>query len=74
MRSIGALVAFVAQAASLSSDECLGLGFSEGLLCKSCDRLAALAEDEALVGECNSCCRTPSTEALATHARLDVCK
>merc|ERR1719217_1332881 len=65
-------------AAARSVQECNDLGFSESLLCTTCDRLrdflpsgaatqkkAAAADSEKLISECNSCCKAESSQVYA---------
>ena len=80
MRTRGLIFAVATRRAlALDADEqarCLTLGFAEGLLCGSCDRLLAHVEDKELAADCRACCAEAADTASATesHARLEVCK
>ena len=60
----------------LDEAACRALGFGPSLLCSSCDRLGEfVGADDALVGECRSCCTADSSSSsVYASATLDVCR
>eukprot|EP00611_Tribonema_gayanum_P015699 TRINITY_DN27597_c0_g1_i1.p1 TRINITY_DN27597_c0_g1~~TRINITY_DN27597_c0_g1_i1.p1 ORF type:complete len:198 (-),score=34.44 TRINITY_DN27597_c0_g1_i1:380-898(-) len=50
---------------ALDATKCLELGFTEALLCATCDRVKDIVGDDALTNECLACCTTPP-EATAS--------
>lgn len=71
------LVAAAAVGARGATDaECLAMGFTDALSCRSCERLAEVV-DEELAAECRMCCVEEAAGGGASRyarARLSVCK
>ena len=74
MRSLLLLGVLVA-ARSLEVEECAKLGFTDSLVCSSCDKLAAMVPDEALEADCRGCCQEGNASSgKFDSGRLEVCK
>lgn len=76
----GAAVVLLLGAVAADSDNetaCRALGFAPSLLCSSCAKLGEyVGEEDALVGECKSCCAEDASNAGAVYPRavLDICR
>ena len=75
MRSL-LLLGVLVCARAAQVEECSKLGFTESLVCSSCDKLAAMVPDEALEADCRSCCQegNASDSGKFDSGRLEVCK
>ena len=76
--SLGILLV-VSAASAQAPDEaaCKALGFAPTLLCSACDKLGDFVPaDDALVGECRSCCTEEVNGTGGTYAKatLDICR
>lgn len=60
---------------SLSTDECLDLGFNSlSLQCSTCDSMLRVVGDSVLHNDCTGCCQTPVSKATYQLAVLEVDK
>ena len=73
---VGAAAGAEESAEKLDEAACRALGFGPSLLCSSCDKLGEfVSSDDALVGECRSCCTADvSSGSSYASATLDVCR
>jgi len=58
------ILLFIIVPASLAREEpsCHDLGFTNALLCSSCEKLKSFVDDQALQDECLRCCSSDKTE------------
>eukprot|EP00667_Euglena_gracilis_P027905 EG_transcript_35012 len=53
---------------------CAENGFTDGLVCSSCETLKEIVKDEALYTECKACCTDDTRQAVYKAGQLVVCR
>eukprot|EP00736_Rhodelphis_marinus_P003121 Rmarinus@m.22621 len=59
----------------MSAEECADHGFSDSLMCPTCDKLYESVQDPILAEECRQCCAVESDTNVVKYesAKIEVC-